>query len=195
MALFGRPKSEPEPENTTSSTIDTPATANKDKDSGMKVPKRPASPAQMSPTKKEGITVIGKSITIKGELSGEEDVKIEGRVEGRVIVKRNLLVGQTGMIEADIEAETISIAGTVIGNLKAGSKVEIVSTGKMTGDIKAPRVIVAEGAHFKGNVDMDTSARTSGSGSLKSKDSELLSQITRDISSNFEEIPEDELVE
>jgi cytoskeletal protein CcmA (bactofilin family) len=194
VALFGRPKSEPEPEHTNPEVT---AVNHKEKESS-KIPKRPASPAQMGPSRKEGMTVIGKSITIKGELSGEEDIKVEGRVEGRIIVKRNVLVGQTGVIEADIEAENISIAGTVMGNIKAGNKVEIVSTGRMNGDIKAPRVIVAEGAHFKGNVDMDTSSRTMGTmgnSSLKVKDSEILSQITRDIPSSFEEIPEDELVE
>lgn len=195
MALFGRQKPEPEPESTVATPVNNKESKEKEKESNIKVPKRPVPPAQMGTTRKEGMTVVGKSITIKGELSGEEDVKIEGRVEGKVVVKRNLLVGQTGMIEADIEAENISIAGTVIGNLKAGNKVEIVSTGRMTGDIKAPRVIVAEGAHFKGNVDMDIGSKTSESSSLKVKDSEILSQITRDISSSFEEIPEDELVE
>jgi cytoskeletal protein CcmA (bactofilin family) len=92
-------------------------------------------------------------------LVGEEDVKIEGRVEGKVRVSKNLLVGQTGVIEADVEAENINIGGTVTGNIVAQGKVEIFASGKMIGDIKSPRVVVAEGAHFKGNVDMDTTRK------------------------------------
>ena len=70
---------------------------------------------------------------------------------------KNLNVGPSGVIEADVEAENINIGGSVQGNLIAQNKVEIIASGKMVGDIKAPRVVVAEGAHFKGNVDMDTS--------------------------------------
>ena len=95
------------------------------------------------------MTVVGKGITIKGELFGEEDVKIEGRVEGKIKLTKNLLVGQSGVIEADVEAENINIGGNVTGNIVAQNRVEIVSSGTMIGDIKAPRVIVAEGAPFQ----------------------------------------------
>ena len=105
--------------------------------------------------------MIGKGISVKGELSGDEDVKVEGRVEGKIQLTKNLFVGQTGVVEADVEAENINIGGTVTGNLMAQNRVEIVASGKMTGDIKAPRVVVAEGAHFKGNVDMDPSKKLS----------------------------------
>ncbi|PID57889.1 hypothetical protein CSB45_06395 [candidate division KSB3 bacterium] len=101
-----------------------------------------------------GFTTIGKGITIKGDLVGDEDVKIEGKVEGRVQLTQNLVVGQSGVVEANVQAENINIGGTVTGNIMAKNKVEIVASGTMLGDIKAPRVIVAEGAHFKGNVDM-----------------------------------------
>jgi len=128
----------------------------------VKVPKQPVSPPPPRPPgrKESRETVIGKGITVKGELFGEEDVKIEGRVEGKIQLTKNLLVGQTGVVEADVEAENINIGGTVTGNLMAQNRVEIVVSGKMIGDIKAPRVVVAEGAHFKGNVDMDTSRKS-----------------------------------
>lgn len=133
----------------------------------VKVPKQPVSPptSPTSPPRRDTRsaetheTIIGSGITIKGEFLGEEDVKIEGRVEGKIRVSKNLLVGQSGTIEADIEAENVNIGGTVTGNVVAQSKVEIFASGKMMGDIKAPRVVVAEGAHFKGNVDMDTSRK------------------------------------
>jgi cytoskeletal protein CcmA (bactofilin family) len=151
VALFGgrqRLESEAELEQTTSLT-----------EPAVKVPKQPIAPPTPAPSRRESgrETVIGEGITIKGELSGEEDVKIEGRVEGQVKLRKNLNVGPTGVIEADVEAENINIGGSVKGNLIAQNKVEIVASGKMIGDIKAPRVVVAEGAHFKGNVDMDTS--------------------------------------
>ena len=153
MALFGRQRYESEAEVEEVRTPTEPT---------VRVPRQPVSPPPAPATRKEsGVTVIGKGITVKGELSGDEDVKIEGRVEGKIQLARNLLVGQSGVIEADVEAENINIGGTVTGNLTAQNKVEIVSSGTMIGDIKAPRVIVAEGAHFKGNVDMDTSARKS----------------------------------
>ncbi len=135
----------------------------------IRVPRQPVSQPTPPPPARERAsatrgsevheTVIGSGITIKGELLGEEDVKIEGRVEGLIRVSKNLLVGQNGVIEADIEAENVNIGGTVTGNVVAQSKVEIFASGKMTGDIKGPRIVVAEGAHFKGNVDMDTSRK------------------------------------
>ena len=152
MALFGRQKFESEAEMEQIISPNEPA---------VKVPKQPVSPPPPPVARKESReTVIGKGITVKGELFGEEDVKVEGRVEGKIQLTKNLLVGQTGVLEADVEAENINIGGTVTGNLMAQNRVEIVASGKMTGDIKAPRVVVAEGAHFKGNVDMDTSRKS-----------------------------------
>lgn len=147
MALFGRQKYESETELEQLTPPSEPV---------VKVPKQPITPPPAPVSRKEtsGVTVIGKGIIVKGELSGDEDVKIEGRVEGKILLTKNLLVGQAGVIEADVEAENINIGGTVTGNIKAQNRVEIVSSGKMMGDIQAPRVIVAEGAHFKGNVDM-----------------------------------------
>jgi cytoskeletal protein CcmA (bactofilin family) len=154
VALFGRQKFESETETEQITSPTEPAVA-------VKVPKQPVSPPPPPVSRKESrATVIGKGITVKGELFGEEDVKIEGRVEGKIRLTKNLLVGQTGVVEADVEAENINIGGTVTGNLMAQNRVEIVASGKMMGDIKAPRVVVAEGAHFKGNVDMDTSKKS-----------------------------------
>lgn len=154
MALFGRQKyeSETEVEESTPTPVEpTP----------VRAPRQPVTPPPAPATRQGGVTVVGKGISIKGELFGDEDVKIEGRVEGKIRLAKNLLVGQSGVIEADVEAENINIGGTVTGNIVAQNRVEIVSSGTMIGDIKAPRVIVAEGAHFKGNVDMDTSKRPS----------------------------------
>jgi cytoskeletal protein CcmA (bactofilin family) len=152
VALFGRQKYESETEVEQVTTPSEPA---------VRVPRQPVSPPSAPVTRREGgVTAIGKGITIKGELLGDEDVKIEGRIEGKIHLTKNLLVGQSGVIEAEIEADNINIGGTVTGNIIAQNRVEIVASGTMVGDIKAPRVIVAEGAHFKGNVDMDTSRKS-----------------------------------
>ncbi len=160
MALFGRQKYEAEAE--VEHNVTPPS------EPAIRMPKQPVSPPPAPGTRKEsGVTVIGKGITVRGELFGEEDVKVEGRVEGKIQLEKNLLVGQTGVIEADVIAENINIGGSVTGNVMAQNRVEIVASGTMIGDIKAPRVIVAEGAHFKGNVDMDTSRKSLKGGDVK----------------------------
>lgn len=99
---------------------------------------------------------IGQSIQIKGELSGNEDLTIEGKVDGQIKLKdHNLTIGANGRIAAEIQAKTVMVVGEVIGNITADDKVEIAATGSMRGDIVAPRVVLADGARFKGSIDMD----------------------------------------
>ncbi|MBN2803487.1 MAG: polymer-forming cytoskeletal protein [Deltaproteobacteria bacterium] len=100
-------------------------------------------------------TVIGSSIVIDGEISGDEDLVIQGTVKGRIILKQNVYVEESGVVEADVETNNIEISGQVTGNIVATDKVEITSGGRTVGDIKAPRILIADGAIFKGNVDMD----------------------------------------
>jgi cytoskeletal protein CcmA (bactofilin family) len=104
-------------------------------------------------------TVIGSSIVIDGEISGDEDLVIQGTVKGRISVKESLYVEGSGVVEADIETQNVEIAGQVTGNIAASDKVELKSDCRVIGDIKAPRVLIADGASFKGNVDMDVSPR------------------------------------
>jgi cytoskeletal protein CcmA (bactofilin family) len=108
------------------------------------------------------IVNIGQSIHIKGELTGNEDLTIEGKVEGKVFLKdHNLTIGANGKITAEIQAKTVMIVGEVAGNITADDKVEVAATGTVRGDILAPRVVLADGAKFKGAIDMD---RKSASG-------------------------------
>lgn len=98
---------------------------------------------------------IGKTVVFRGELSGGEDLTIEGRVEGRVELKdHHLVVGETGNVSADVEAKTITVIGKMEGNLTAKERVEILASGSLVGDIYAPRLVIAEGARFRGSVDM-----------------------------------------
>jgi len=100
-------------------------------------------------------TVIGSSIMIDGEISGDEDLVIQGTVKGKISLKESLIVEGSGVVEADIETQNVEIGGQVTGNIVASDKVELKSDCRVVGDIKAPRVLIADGASFKGNVDMD----------------------------------------
>mgnify|MGYP001547960907 CR=1 FL=1 len=100
-------------------------------------------------------TIIGSSIVIDGEISGDEDLVILGTVKGRISLKDTLQVERTGVVEADIESATVTIGGQITGNIQATERVELQADGRMVGDIKAPRILIADGASFKGNIDMD----------------------------------------
>jgi cytoskeletal protein CcmA (bactofilin family) len=102
---------------------------------------------------------IGKSVVIKGELSGSEDLTIEGQVEGKIELKDNILtIGANGKIKAQVFAKALIVLGEVTGNVTASDKVEIRDGGSVDGDIVSPRVAIAEGAHFRGSVDMQRKA-------------------------------------
>jgi len=100
-------------------------------------------------------TVIGSSIVIDGEISGDEDLTIEGTVKGKIALRQSLYVESSGVIEADIETANVEVSGQVTGNIAATDKVELKADCKVVGDIRAPRILIADGALFKGNVDMD----------------------------------------
>ena len=100
-------------------------------------------------------TVIGNSIVIDGEITGEEAVVVQGTVKGKITVSQSVYVENAATVEADVEADTVEIGGVLTGNVSAAGRVEIKADGKMIGDIKAPRILIADGALFKGNIDMD----------------------------------------
>ncbi|MCL2179335.1 MAG: polymer-forming cytoskeletal protein [Proteobacteria bacterium] len=100
-------------------------------------------------------TIIGSSIIIDGEISGDEDLVIQGTVKGRISLKESLYVESSGIVEADIDTQNVEIAGRVTGNIVASDKVELKADCRVIGDIKSPRILIADGAAFKGNVDMD----------------------------------------
>lgn len=98
---------------------------------------------------------IGQSLFIKGEVSGSEDLTVEGRVEGRIDLKdHNLTIGQNGRVHAEIHAKNITIVGEVTGNVVGDEKVDLTDTARLVGDIRAPRIAISDGAQFKGSVDM-----------------------------------------
>ena len=106
---------------------------------------------------------IGKSVIIKGELSGSEDLTIEGQVEGKIELRQNVLtIGANARIKAQVFAKAVVILGEVTGNVTATEKVDIRDNGSVDGDIAAPRVAIAEGAHFRGSIDMQRTASAGG---------------------------------
>lgn len=122
---------------------------------------------------------IGQSVQIKGELTGNEDLTIEGMVDGKIVVKdHSLTVGTNGRINAEVHAKTVLILGQVVGNVTADDKVEIASSGSLQGDVRAPRVAIADGARFKGAIDME---RKAGTGSTTSSSKHSVAQPSRDM--------------
>ena len=101
-------------------------------------------------------TIIGSSIVIDGEITGDEDLLIQGTVKGKIQLRESLFIEESGVVEADVETQNVDISGRITGNVTATDKVELKSECRMVGDIKAPRILIADGASFKGNVDMDS---------------------------------------
>ena len=112
-------------------------------------------PSEATRQLEKDIVNIGKSVVIKGELNGSEDLTIEGHVEGTIQLKEHVLtIGPNGRIKAQVFAKSVIVLGEVTGNVTASDKVDIRDNGSVDGDIVSPRVAIAEGAHFRGSVDM-----------------------------------------
>jgi cytoskeletal protein CcmA (bactofilin family) len=111
--------------------------------------------APLSPVEHQS-SLIGKTLLIKGEVISEDEVVIEGKIQGKISVKNRVVIGKNGFVEADIEAREIIIKGRVHGNMKGNQKVEIVPEGILNGNICAPKVVIVDGAIFDGSIDMKT---------------------------------------
>ncbi|MGZ6079918.1 MAG: bactofilin family protein [Myxococcaceae bacterium] len=101
-----------------------------------------------------GNTVIGPSILINGKLTGDEDLTVRGRVEGELTLTKTLIVEPSGVVKANVTVKNAVVSGVVVGNIQATESVELTHEGRMVGDIRAPRVIIVDGASFRGRVDM-----------------------------------------
>lgn len=112
-------------------------------------------PAPMRTSAGGDMANIGKSITIKGDLSGNEDLVVEGNVEGRIELPNNqLTIGSNGNVKADISAKSVVVIGKVAGNVTGVERVQIEATGSVQGDVRTPRLVVQEGAILNGSVEM-----------------------------------------
>ena len=109
-----------------------------------------------NPTTSGGRAVIGASTVVKGEISGEEDLLVEGRVEGKIELRQNVVtVGAKGRLAAEVHAASIYIEGEVDGDLTAEDQIVVRKNGRVRGDLVAPRVTLEDGARFKGAIDME----------------------------------------
>lgn len=105
------------------------------------------------------VAVIGETIRIQGDVSGDENLVINGKVDGTVVLEsHDLTVGQSGLVTASVTASVVRIEGEVTGDITGAEKVVVTRTGKVKGNITAPRVSLEDGARFKGSIDMDPGA-------------------------------------
>jgi cytoskeletal protein CcmA (bactofilin family) len=100
-------------------------------------------------------TVIGQGLVLEGEISAEEEVVVHGTLRGTLRSTDAVTVGASAVLEAEIHATTLSIAGQVTGNVSASERVDLQAGGKLLGDVRTARLTIADGASFKGNVDME----------------------------------------
>jgi cytoskeletal protein CcmA (bactofilin family) len=152
-------------------------------------PGHPASPnspqTSPAPSGAEGtaqkVSVLGKTLVFKGELSADEDLILQGRVEGSIHHTQSVTVGIDGVVIGDTHARAIVVEGTVEGDLHGVTSVLIAATAKVRGNISAPRVGIMDGANFNGSVDM-SSAQTGARGSDNSSRSDLLLTVDTGLS-------------
>ena len=100
-------------------------------------------------------TVIGAGITIEGEITADEDLVVQGTVRGKLHARESVSVEQGAVVEADITGGPLTVAGAVTGNITSSDRVDLQPGAKVVGNVKATRITIADGAQFKGNVDMD----------------------------------------
>ena len=101
------------------------------------------------------VCIIGNKITIRGDLSGAEDLIVEGRVEGTIKLSNHLTVEGAGVVDANLDVEDLTVHGTVHGDILASRSISINNGARVEGNIRAPRVVIEDGARFKGAVEMD----------------------------------------
>jgi cytoskeletal protein CcmA (bactofilin family) len=133
MGIFGKPETKP-----------------------AQSPARPlaAPPAVQAAAGPPGACIIGPKTVIKGDVTGEEDVQVQGTIEGTVRIGRDLRIAPGGTVKATVEARSVTIGGELLGDCHATQRVEIQTGGRLIGNIRAPRVVIVEGATFRGNSDM-----------------------------------------
>ncbi len=111
---------------------------------------RPNTPAGTQPSG----TFFGPNVSFDGTITGTESVTIEGSVHGKIDLQASLLIGTKARVEATVHAKNVTIEGKVTGDVSADERVELIASATVEGNIKAPKVVVADGARFRGSVDM-----------------------------------------
>ena len=120
-------------------------------------PPRPVTPLASSKTGSSK-TLIGSGVRIVGDLISDEDVLVEGQIEGKVRGERSVTIGPGGDLKGDVAAKSVVVGGKVRGQIVATERAELASTAVVHGGVQAPKIIIAEGAHLQGNVAMSAGA-------------------------------------
>jgi cytoskeletal protein CcmA (bactofilin family) len=154
MSIFRRDSDDPRPA-PSSPAASTPPSA----------PERRPSAASAA-----GTTHIAPGAKVTGQVNGTSELVIDGELEGQVQLESNVTVGAEGRVKGDITARSVRIGGRVVGNVQGHEKVEILPTGRLEGDVAAPRVVLAEGAFFKGKVEMVGNQGKAGGGTAAKKE-------------------------
>jgi cytoskeletal protein CcmA (bactofilin family) len=149
MGIFGKPDAKPA-DTTPRPASPAPAPA----PAAPAAPARTAAPAPVATS----ACVIGAKTQFKGEITGTETVLVDGLVEGTVRITGDLRIGRGGTVKATVSAQSVAVAGELVGDCHAAQRVEIEASGRLTGNIRAPRVVIVEGATFRGNSDMSPRA-------------------------------------
>lgn len=119
------------------------------------LPGRSAGEPHLDSHRSGGQAVLGKSVIVKGQIYSREDLTIDGEVEGTVeLQEHRLTVGPNGKVTASVKAREIVVLGTIHGNVETSDKIDIRKEAKLVGDIKTARVVIEDGAYFKGNIDI-----------------------------------------
>lgn len=108
----------------------------------------------MSNDKKLTTTTIGPSIVIRGKLRSDEDLVVKGRIDAEITSSKALTIDNSGIVNADVQVESVRVSGVLVGNITAASRSEIASDGRVVGDILAPKIVISDGAAFRGRIDM-----------------------------------------
>ena len=131
----------------------TPPSANVQRETQAPMSTAPASSSFN--TLDRGVAMIGKSVTIKGQIFSREDLTVDGEVEGSIELQENrLTIGPHGKIQAGVKAREIVVLGTINGNVEASEKLDIRKDARLVGDIKTARIVIEDGAYFKGSIDI-----------------------------------------
>ncbi|OGQ83435.1 MAG: hypothetical protein A2289_16435 [Deltaproteobacteria bacterium RIFOXYA12_FULL_58_15] len=103
----------------------------------------------------EAACVIGSGIQVRGNLSGSGDLIVQGRMEGHVALEAHVIVEEVGSVVADIETQELTVHGKMTGNTNASERISVTSTATLVGDLRAPRIVLEDGARFRGTIEMD----------------------------------------
>jgi cytoskeletal protein CcmA (bactofilin family) len=123
----------------------------------------PAIAGDFMSTSNERMSVFGPTLRFKGELKAQEDIKIEGRIEGSIHHQQRIVVGQKGEVVASVNAAQIDVDGKVVGDMSAKKSIKVNQSAIVRGNLRAPSVSITEGANFNGGVTMESNAGSQGS--------------------------------